>query len=121
DAAGMYLLFRVLIRDMEDICAFAKAIAFISVPVAAAFTVEYVTRYNMFSVFGRVPEITEMRQGKLRCQGAFPHPIIAGCFWATVLPLVIGLWWAKPKYRWLSAVGVICCTWIVFTTASSTP
>jgi hypothetical protein len=74
----------------------------------------------MFSVFGGLPEFTEIRHGKLRAQGAFAHPIIAGCFWVTQLPLFLALWWQDVK-KWLVAVSVASCFFIVYACASSTP
>src|SRR5690606_31947238 len=82
-----YLVARTLIRTSEDLVSLAKAVAITSVPVAAFFLVELNTRYNFFSIFGGVPAETPMREGRLRCQGPFAHPIIAGTFWAATLPL----------------------------------
>ena len=88
DALGMYFLFRMIVRDWSDVITIARAAACISVPVAAAFVFEKATGRNVFSVFGGVPEYTTVRQGKLRCQGAFAHPILAGCFWAALCPMI---------------------------------
>jgi hypothetical protein len=121
DAVGMYFLFRCLIRDWRDFETLTMGFAFVSLPVAAAFTVEFVTGYNPFSIFGRVPEFTEIRHGRLRCQGPFPHPIIAGCFWIVATAIICGGWWSRRVPRGLVAVSVVACLWIVFTTASSTP
>ena len=82
---------------------------------------EKVTRYNMFSVFGGVNEITWLRQGKLRCMGPFSHPILAGCFFAGLLPL-IGILWKKSKGgRMLCAAGMVSAMTVVICCASSTP
>ena len=48
------------------------------------------------AAMGGVPEITVVREGRLRCQGAFAHPILAGCFWAEQLPLIAALSAGNP-------------------------
>ncbi|MBL4775407.1 MAG: hypothetical protein JKY87_05075, partial [Mariprofundus sp.] len=93
DAIGMYFLFRCLVRDWDDVRRIAAALAYLSIPVALFFMFEKQTGRNLFSIFGGVPEFTVERQGKLRAQGAFPHAIIAGCFWATQIPIIAMLWW----------------------------
>jgi len=120
DALGMYLLFRVLIRSWAEAESLTRAIAVLSVPVACVFLVEYLTGRNMFSIFGGVPEITTMRQGRLRCRGPFVHPILAGCCWAALMPLIATVW-RQARGRWLAPIGLIAASLVVFTTSSSTP
>jgi hypothetical protein len=121
DAIGLYFVCRCLVRNWADIFTLARATAVISVPVAALFVVENMTGRNMFSFLGGVPEFTEIRDGRLRCQGAFSHPILAGSFWAGMLPLMLTLWWARGVNRGLALVGAACAVVIVMTTASATP
>lgn len=121
DAVGLYFLFRCLIRDLEDLRRVSFAFIVLSLPVALAFLVESATGRNAFSVFGGVPAVTVVREGRLRCQGPFPHAIMAGCFWAAVLPLIAALWWHPRVPRALVAVGLACVGLVVVLTASSTP
>lgn len=121
DAVGMYFLFRCLIRNPEDVARIITWICVISVPVAAAFLIEHATARNMFSIFGGVPEITTLREGRLRCQGAFAHPILAGCFWASFMPLMASGWWGSTRRRVLAAVGLGSSLVIIYACASSTP
>lgn len=121
DAIGAYLFFRCVIRSWRDIRQLAIGVAVLSVPVAVVFGIEWATAHNMFSVFGGVPEITKLRQGQLRCQGAFPHPILAGTFWASQLPLIALLWWSDRRFRPLVVVGLLAGLFIVIACASSTP
>ena len=79
---------------------------------------EMVTRHNVFSVFGGVPAETWIREGRLRCQGAFAHPILAGTYWAASLPLIWSLRGYKPRTMRL---GTVCCLFIVAACSSSTP
>jgi len=119
DIIGMYFLFRCLVRDWGDVRRIAIALAYLSIPVALFFMFEKMTGRNMFSIFGGVPEFTVERQGKLRAQGAFPHAIIAGCFWATQIPIIATLWWSGRKQ--LAVIGILCSLLIIISCASSTP
>ena len=121
DILGTYFLFRCLIRDMEDVANLALGFAVVSVPVAIAFLIERATHHNMFAIFGGVPYETEIREGKFRCQGAYTHPIIAGCYWASVLPLIGALWWRRRSDRPWAVTGIICGLIIIVLCASSTP
>ncbi len=121
DGVGMYVLFRVLVRDARDIATVARSMALLAVPVACAFMIERATGRNFFSIFGGVPEYTTVRQGTLRCQGAFSHPILAGCFWATSVPLMLMLL-ARKRSDWhLASVGLVCAIAVIVLCASSTP
>jgi hypothetical protein len=121
DALGMYFLFRAMIRNWVDFRALTTCLSFISVPVAALFLVEASTARNLFSVFGGAREYTLIRDGRLRCQGPFEHPILAGAFWAALLPFFAARCWEKGIGRWIGAVGCTMGLLIVFLTASSTP
>ncbi len=121
DAIGAYFYFRCVIRSWRDIRQLAIGMAALSIPVAVAFGIEWATARNMFSVFGGVQEITKIREGQLRCQGAFPHPILAGTFWASQLPLITLLWWNDRRLRPLVVVALLAGLFIIFACGSSTP
>jgi hypothetical protein len=121
EAIGIYFLCRFVVRDWQDVLAFARSAAIISAPVAFAFLVEKITGRNLFAFFGGVPEETIVRAGRLRCQGPFLHSILAGCFWASLLPLIGALWWSKGWHRPLALAGAFCAAWIVIACASATP
>ncbi len=121
DAMGMYFLFRFLIRDWTDIALITKYFICISVPVALAFAVESLSGRNLFAFFGGVPELTDIRNGRLRVQGAFAHPIIAGIFWATMIPFAVALYRQRMRSRSLAIVAIVTFGIIIWTTASSTP
>lgn len=121
DVFGMYFLFRCLIRDWVAIDRIVLGVILISIPIAIFFLIEQRTGHNMFSIFGGVSEKTIMRQGRLRCRGAFDHSILAGCFWASLLPLIAAYWWKSTQKRILAVSGAVSSIVIVICCASSTP
>lgn len=121
DAFGMYFMFRCLIQNWMDIDHIIRGIILISIPLAAMFLLENLTGRNLFSIFGGVPEITRVREGRLRCQGAYSHAILAGCFWASLIPLIAATWWKSVRARTLTIISLCCAIVIVFCCASSTP
>jgi hypothetical protein len=121
DGVGLYFLSRCLVRDWEDVRRVAHNLTFLALPVCLAFVIERSTGRNLFSAFGGVPEFTEVRDGRLRCQGAFAHSILAGCFWAAAWPLMAAQWWAGGRGRRHAVLGSLCALTMIFLTASSTP
>ncbi|HLQ37705.1 MAG TPA: hypothetical protein VK348_07885 [Planctomycetota bacterium] len=120
DALTIYFFFRTVIQNYDNLILIGRMFAFTSIPVFLFFVFESQTSRNLFHFMGGVPEFTDIRDGRLRCQGAFAHPIIAGCFWAQILPLHIlaGL----VTHRWLTAItGLAFAIGIILLTASSTP
>ncbi len=120
DGMMVYFFFRLLIRDYRDLAFIAKTFAYVGFAVLVFFIVENRTSRNMFYVFGGVLEYTEIRGGRLRCQGAFAHSILAGCFWACLLPYYFArAWWTR---QWgLAGFGAVAALAIVVLCASSTP
>lgn len=121
DAVGLYLIFRAVIRDIDDIVRTCKLFAVLLAPVAACMLVEKLSGRNFFHSFGGVPEFTEIRDGVLRCQGPFLHPILAGTFGAVWLPMFVGLWWHNRKNRIVAAIGILSSTVITLASGSSGP
>jgi hypothetical protein len=119
DALGAYFLCRCFVKDTEDVTYAIRFLIGVSVVLACFMTLEMVTGRNVFSVFGVVPEFTGIRDGRLRCQGPFTHPIHAGNFGATLVPLCIGLWFYGVKN--FAVAGVIAGSLIVYESASSGP
>ena len=121
DAVGLYFLCRFVVRSFSDLRVFAQCAALISLPVAALFMVEQATGRNLFAIFGGVPEITTVRADRLRCRGPFLHPILAGSFWAALMPLIGALWWYRGANRILALMGLAGAMVVVITCASATP
>jgi hypothetical protein len=93
----------------------------ISILVAISMIIEQINGRNFFSIFGGVPEFTYVRVGRLRSQGAFSHPILAGSFGAAMMPLVWGMWWKKDQKKLPVMIWAIAATVITITSASSGP
>jgi hypothetical protein len=121
DDLGVYFAFRVLLKDAEDFRRIFKAFAVLLLPLAILLAFERVTGKDPFFVFGGVPEIPEVRQGVIRCQGPFGHPILAGTFGAVWLPLFLGLWLQGKGSRFIAAVGILSSTLITVVAGSSGP
>jgi hypothetical protein len=120
DAVGLYFLFRCLVRDMADVKHAFRTLAVMVVPLALVMLVERTTQRNLFAVFGGVPAFTAIRDGVLRGQGPFGHPILAGAFGATLLPVFAALWWLG-RNKALAIVGAVSSIAIILAAGSSTP
>ncbi len=119
DAMMVYFFFRILIKNHADLAQIAAQFMVCSFAVVMFFLVENRTQKNMFYIFGGVPEFTDIREGRLRCQGAFAHSILAGCFWACLIPFYLVRGWRRtwilPTFGIASAIGIVALC------SSSTP
>jgi hypothetical protein len=120
EAWGGYFLVRVMVRDWEDVFTLARGAAMMAIPVAVFFIIEKNTGTNYFAVFGGLEWETVVRSGKLRAAGALGNPILAGCFWASFIPMMGALWWSKGG-KFLAIAGVASAMIVVIACASSTP
>lgn len=118
---GIYFLFRYYIRDLKDIERVLVSLAIFIIPLAIAMLIEYSTGRNIFAVFGGVSEISEIREGRIRCQGSFRHPILAGTFGAVILPVLSAIWFKGKNFKLFATAGVVSATTIMVTSASSGP
>jgi hypothetical protein len=118
---GFYFFFRFVVRSLDDILRAFKILALSIVPLAMMMLFEKTTGRNPFAIFGGVPEMTLVRDGALRCEGPFAHPILAGTFGATLFPYFVALWWQSRKSRWIAVLGMASSLAIIFACASSGP
>lgn len=121
DAIGMYFLFRYLYREFEDIQNIIRYLAILIVPLAILMLIERATERNFFAIFGGIPFITELREGTLRCQGPFLHPILAGTFGATLMPMFVALWFKAKNGRFLAVISIVSAMIIVLASGSTGP
>jgi hypothetical protein len=119
DVVGTYFLVRaVVIRD-DDLASILRTFVWVAVVVAVLMVLEAGSGQNMLATFGGVPESAASREGRLRAQGPFSHPIMAGTFGATLLPLAMALWWRGE--RRVAAVGIVAASVVTWASASSGP
>lgn len=121
DALGVYLMFRMLLRDRADLMRSLRSLAWIAIVVGTTMGLEWMTGRNVFAVFGGVPAETVVREGTLRCRGAFAHPIMAGTFGAVLAPLFLGLFLESGRRDRLPAVAFLAATVTTVTSGSSGP
>ena len=121
DVLGLYFMFRCLVRSQGDLVWVLRIVVVPMILVAIFFLIELATGRNVFYIFGGVSEITAMREGRLRCQGAFAHPIIAGVFFACLIPMFFGAYLSRFESRRIFLLGIFLSIGIIFTTSSSTP
>ena len=118
DVLGMYWLFRQNIKSLDDIVLSFKALAGCALLLVPFVAVEWATGKNPFVALGTVG--TAVREGHYRCQACFPHSIMLGLFWGTLLPVFVGLAVRQEKKLFYVAASA-ACVFIVSSTASSTP
>ena len=118
EVLGMYWIARQSIQTWDDIKRVVAVFAVSSFVLAPLMVQEWVTGSNPFIVLGRV--YTNLREGDFRAQGSFPHAIIAGSFWACLVPffMALGVTGRRKTFYWV-AVGASVV--IVFACHSSTP
>jgi len=118
DVVLIYFTARLVLREWSDVLVLGKSAALLSLPIAVLFILEWTTQYNVFHFFGGVPEFTWVRDGLVRAQGPYAHPIIAGLFWVCLLPMI---WMLRNEARTLMMLGTLGVLAVVMTTSSSTP
>lgn len=120
DNVGAFFLLRFLIRDDEDVERAIRVFALIALVVATGMLTEHLRHVNVFGLLGGVRIEPELRNGYVRAQGPFGHPLLAGTFGAILLPLFFWLW-RSGHSRTTAVVGVISSTLLTVLTGSSTP
>jgi hypothetical protein len=121
DEIGLYVLFRSLLRTPEDIERAAKLFACVLLPLGIMMCMERISGRNPFHFLGGVPEAPELREGIIRCQGPFGHPILAGTFGAAWLPMFLGLWIRRKQNRLFAVIGFVASTLMTIMSGSSGP
>lgn len=118
NVTGFYLMIRSFCREEDDLEALVGILCWVLAPVAVLMVVEQAIQYNLFSVFGGVPEVPAFRNGRFRAQGPFNHAILAGTVGAGCIPLVLATW---NRNRPRALVGFASCLLMVVACASSGP
>lgn len=118
NACGVYFLLRIFCQSVDDVVRLCRFTAILLVPLAIEMLYEKLSLHNLFSVLDGVSETPAIREGRVRAQGPFAHPIIAGTIGAVCLPLVGSLW---RQHRKEGGIGIGACLVIIFASASSGP
>jgi len=119
DNIGVYVVGRFMIRDLEDVTRLVKTAAIVSIILFLPMLYEKLTSRNMFLVYAS--EFVGSRDGHIRAKGPFGHPILAGSFTSSLIPLFYGFLWKSRQSRKLAAIAMIAATSITVCTASSGP
>jgi hypothetical protein len=114
----IYFLVRIWSGSVDEVVSLVAAVAFVLLPVAVEMVVEQAVGKNLFSSLGGIPETVIERNGRLRAQGPFRHPILAGTVGATCLPLMLGIWRSN---RFAAMIGAAASVMMVLASASSGP
>lgn len=120
DVFACYFLLRFLMQGEQDINKAITCFAVLAVIVAICMVNEQLTRQNVFGLLGGVRSVPEIREGRIRSQAVFQHPILAGTFGATLLPLFLWLW-KSGKSKFAAILGVMSSIVMAVTSACSTP
>jgi hypothetical protein len=116
---GLYWVFRLTVRSWADLRLAYVGLAVCAIAMVPFVAWEWAYGENAFTLLGRVT--TSMREGNYRCAATFPHSIMMGLFWATLIPLFIGFAKQRPKNRMLLWGAVGASAFMLMATASSTP
>jgi hypothetical protein len=117
---GGYLFLRYSIQDDEDITRATKTLALLTLVLGLCMANEHFYGVNIFGYTGSGPIIPFVRDNLIRAQACFAHPILAGCFGATLVPLFY--WLGKGgRAKGLAATGMLGSTLMVLFSISSTP
>jgi hypothetical protein len=115
---GLYWIFRQNLHSWKDLESISVVLAVCALAMAPFVALEWISGRNPFTMLGRVSTFT--REGNFRCAATFPHAIIMGLFWVTLVPLFVGF--AKEKrHRTLFWSAVVASVFMLWGTASSTP
>jgi hypothetical protein len=118
DVLGLYWIFRQHFASLEEIATSVRSIAVCGLVLSGLVAIEWSTGSNPFAFLGNT--ITNVREGRVRCQASFPHAIMLGLFWANMVPLFAGFLLLEKK-RLLLIAGIAAAVFIVVASASSTP
>lgn len=120
DCLGAYFVFRVVIQDEMDVYRVTKYLAVCAAILAIGMLIEQFQMLNVFGALGGgVRAIPELRDGRVRSQGAFFHPLTAGAYAAMTVPLFV-LLWKIGRAKLIAAVGFGSSTVMVLCTQTST-
>lgn len=120
NAFGTYFFMRYFLASREDLQVATKTLVLVFALIAAGMVAEQATGRNFLAPIGGLPATSVLRDGAIRAQGTFVHPLTAGAAGATLMPLAFGLWWVDRKSGRLAVLGVLAAVASGFSSRSST-
>lgn len=121
DAWGQYFFFRCLVSDYEDFKNLTYGFMIFAIPNAITMIIEATTLHNPYAFMGGVSDVTRSRDDTLRCMNAYSHPILAGCFWAVLLPYMGAMIKQRGRIKIFPFFGIIAASIIIVLSGSSSP
>jgi len=121
DRLTVFFFVRLLVRTPEAVFLLCRQFAWIVIVLGLFMLYEWVTLYNPFSVLAGMPSMPQIRNGRVRCQASFAHPILAGTVGAVLLPIFIGAFRGPKGGRKLFGSAALFTTIVVATSGSSGP
>lgn len=118
DSLGFYWIFRMSIKSWDDIHRVVKMFAIFAIISAPLIIYERVTHNNPFALLGHVKGA--FHRGRFRCEGPFPHFIMMGLFWASLVPIFVS-YFAARRSKSLFFLASVCVLICVILSGSSTP
>jgi hypothetical protein len=115
---GTYLYARAYLMKGVALEQLGRGLVIVLIPFAFLMVVEKLTGHNPYAAVGVGTTESFVRDGKIRAQGPFGTPILAGTVGACVLPLFVLLWSTRRK---LAIIGLASCLIITYSSASSGP
>lgn len=112
-----YFAFRLSFQSIDDVIMLPRFLCILILPLALSMFVEKVFLYNVFSWIGGAA-LPLIEEGRVRSMGCFRHPILAGTFGATILPIAIGYWFKDRIVALIGVGGAVC---VIVTSRSSGP
>lgn len=112
-----YFLVRAWCQGLDEARGLMKAIAILLVPVALGMVLEHVVQRNLFSILG-APEAVYWRDGLIRSQGPFAHPILAGTVGSVCAAYMLAIW---REHRTYAVIGLVASVSMVLSSSSSGP
>jgi len=119
DASLCYVIFRALLRDIDEIAGFLQRLLVLLLPYVGLLAIEAVSMENPFGALG-AKTWQVLRGDRMRVMGSFRNPSLLGTLGATLLPLYIALFLAR-RGRAAAALGVGLCLAIVVLANSGGP
>jgi len=119
NSLGTYLYARSYLPDLSSFKRYACILPLILIPLALLMSIENRTRRNLYYALGARSEFSMIREDRIRAQGPFQHPILAGCAGSTALPFVYLAWRLGRKKNAIAGAGG--CMGTVLASASSGP